>query len=59
MSGQASLANELVLAEDRDNSFLALLGYDSDLDPALFDVENGICIIALGKNDFLSLDNWK
>ena len=51
LSDQASFANKFVWPQERDDGFLALLGYDGDFDLALPDIENCIRIVALGKND--------
>ena len=45
--------------QECDNGFLALLGYDSDFDLALLDIENRIGGITLRKNDLLSFDAWQ
>ena len=37
---QASFANKFVWPRERDDGFLALLGYDGDFDLALPDIEN-------------------
>ena len=42
LADQAALAEELARPEQRDHRFLALLGRDDDLDPALLDVEDGV-----------------
>jgi hypothetical protein len=49
LSNQASFAHKFVWSQERDDGFLALLGYDGDFDLALPDIENRIRILALGK----------
>jgi hypothetical protein len=51
LSDQASFANKFVWPQERDDGFLALFGYDGDFDLALPDIENRICIVALGKDE--------
>ena len=36
-----------------DNGFLALLGYDNNLDPAFLNIEDRICHVALRKDDLI------
>src|SRR5271154_5575713 len=53
MAIQASLAEELSGLHDSDHGFLALLGYNEDLDPSLLDIENRICGLSLRKDDLV------
>ena len=55
LSDQASFADKFVLPQQGDDGFLSLLGYDSDFDLALLDIENRIGLVALGKNDVFLL----
>jgi hypothetical protein len=52
LSDQASFTHEFVDTQDRDDGFLALLGYDGDFDFAFLNIENRIGLIALRKDDF-------
>jgi hypothetical protein len=54
LSGQASFAAKLILAEDGDDRFLAASGSDRDLDLALLNVKNRIRDGSL-REDFLVL----
>ena len=47
MAIEAALAEELARFQNPDDRFLALLGYDSELDPALLNVKNRICHVSL------------
>ena len=51
LAGKAALAKEIADAQGGEDRFLALLGQDPELDPALLDVEDGIGRVPLGKDD--------
>jgi hypothetical protein len=53
LSDQTSFTQEFVGAQKRHHGFLALLRQDGDFDLAPLDIDNGIGIVALRKNDFL------
>ena len=51
LAGKTGLAEELVGIKNGGDSFLALLRYDSDFDPAFLDVEDRICRVSLREYD--------
>ena len=51
LAGEASLAKEIADTQSGEDRFLALLGHHPEFDPAFLNVEDGICRIALGKDD--------
>src|SRR5258705_1940634 len=53
MAVHAAFAKELAGLQNADHGFLALLGYDNNLDPAFLDIEDRICHIALRKDDLV------
>jgi hypothetical protein len=53
LSDQASFTHEFVNTQDRDDGFFALLGYDSNFELALFNIENRIGGFALRKDNFV------
>src|SRR5882672_2020060 len=53
LSGQATFAAKLILAEDRDHSLLTVLGDNCDLDSALLDVKDGIRDASLREDRFI------
>jgi hypothetical protein len=53
LASKAGFTEELVRIEYGDDSFLSLLGYDSDLDLASLDVEDRICRITLREYDLI------
>jgi hypothetical protein len=50
---ETAFAKELTGLQNCDDRFLALIGYDDDLDPAFLDVKNRIRDVALGENDLI------
>jgi hypothetical protein len=56
MAIEAALAEELARFQNSDYRFLALLGYDSELDPARLNKKNRICHVSL-LEDMLILFN--
>ena len=51
MAIEAALAEELARFQNSDDRFLALLGNDCELDPALLNVKNRIRRLALREDD--------
>src|SRR5690348_11425710 len=51
LPGKTALAEEIVRPKDRDDRFLALLGYDGELRLAFLDVENRIRRVPLRIDD--------
>jgi hypothetical protein len=49
----AAFAKELAGLQNADHGFLALLGYDNNLDPTFLNIEDRICHVALGKDDLI------
>jgi hypothetical protein len=53
MTVHAAFAEELAGLQNADHGFLALLGYDNNLDPAFLNIEDRICHVALRKDDLI------
>jgi hypothetical protein len=53
MAIQAPFAEELSGLQNSDDRFLALVGYDSELDPAFLDVKNRIRDLSLRENNLI------
>ncbi len=51
LSRQGTLAEEIPLAVNGDDGFLALVGDDGDLDLAVLDIKDGFRRISLGEDD--------
>ena len=49
----AAFAKELAGLQNADHGFLALLGYDNNLDPTFLNIEDRICHVALRKDDLI------
>src|SRR5580704_8058006 len=46
---QASLAKEVISAQDSDDGFFAVPGNDRELDPSFPEIENGVCDVTLSE----------
>src|SRR6202165_3009380 len=53
MAIHTSFAKKMTWSQDCDDCFLALLGNDSELDPALLDVKNRVRDLSLRKNNLI------
>src|ERR1700731_3874899 len=53
MAVQTSFAKKMTWSQDCDDCFLALLGNDRELDPALLDVKNRVRDLSLRKNNLI------
>ena len=49
----AAFAKELAGLQNPDDRFLALLGYDDNLDPAFLNIENRVRDVSLGEDDLV------
>jgi hypothetical protein len=58
MAVHAAFAKKLARRQYADHGFLALLGYDNNLDPAFLNIEDRIGHVALRK-DYLVLAKFK
>ena len=53
MAVHEAFAKELAGLQNADHGFLALFGYDNDLDPAFLDIEDRVCYIALREDNLV------
>jgi hypothetical protein len=53
LSDQAPFAHKFISTQDCDYGFLALRGNYGDFDFAFFNIENGVSVITLRKDDFI------